>query len=374
MISFWEKSSLLQKDIVIIGSGITGLSAAACIKEMQPERGVTVIDQGILPTGASTRNAGFACFGSLSEVIDDLFTMPQQEVIDLVSMRLSGLDILKKRLGEKSIDFQQHGGYEIINEADVHYVEKINFINELLSPLFGRSVYELRDEKISSFGFSSEHIKHLVYTPFEGQLDTGKMMSKLLSYCRDLSVEFITNTPVTKLEDVGDSVSVVLQDLLILNANKVLIATNGLTETLIPNTSVKPARGLLFITAPIPKLKFKGTFHMDKGYYYFRNFNKRVILGGGRNLDFVTEQTIKPGINPLIYKQLEGILKNIILPEHPKSDINIEQTWSGVMGFNNTKKVTIEIYSPNISTAVGLGGMGVAIGSLVGQKLAKTII
>ena len=64
-LSFWEKESFLNRsDYVIIGSGIVGLSAALHLKQREKGKKVTVLERGILPSGASTKNAGFACIGS----------------------------------------------------------------------------------------------------------------------------------------------------------------------------------------------------------------------------------------------------------------------------------------------------------------------
>ena len=64
MLSFWEKQSFLEYDYILIGSGLVGLSAASCIKEKHPDKSVLVLERGIFPSGASTKNAGFACFGA----------------------------------------------------------------------------------------------------------------------------------------------------------------------------------------------------------------------------------------------------------------------------------------------------------------------
>jgi hypothetical protein len=66
----------------------------------------------MLPHGASTKNAGFACFGSISEIIDDLKSH-SEEVYQLVTKRLEGLRLLRKRLGDEAIDFKPYGGYEL---------------------------------------------------------------------------------------------------------------------------------------------------------------------------------------------------------------------------------------------------------------------
>ena len=72
-LSYWEKNTFFTEiDVTIIGSGIVGLHAAIYLKLMRPQLKVVVVDRGFLPYGASTRNAGFACFGSVSELLDDL--------------------------------------------------------------------------------------------------------------------------------------------------------------------------------------------------------------------------------------------------------------------------------------------------------------
>ena len=93
-----------------------------------------------------------------------------------------------------------------------------------------------------------------------------------------------------------------------------IVATNGFTRDLIRQLKVFPARNQVLVTAPIEGLKVKGTFHYDKGYYYFRNIDNRILLGGGRNLAFGKERTVEFGTTPLIRAALTKILKRHILP------------------------------------------------------------
>ena len=72
-LSYWEQKEWLQNiDFTIVGSGIVGLSTAVFLKKRFPKSKILVLEKGILPQGASTKNAGFACFGSLSEILEDL--------------------------------------------------------------------------------------------------------------------------------------------------------------------------------------------------------------------------------------------------------------------------------------------------------------
>jgi len=86
--SYWElKTWFSNIDFTIVGSGIVGLNCALELKKNHPKARVLILEKGMLPQGATTKNAGFACFGSLSELIDDLQSHSPEEVFDLVSKR-----------------------------------------------------------------------------------------------------------------------------------------------------------------------------------------------------------------------------------------------------------------------------------------------
>ena len=113
-LSYWEiKSWLSNIDYTIIGSGIVGLNCSLRLREKFPKSKILIIEKGSLPSGASTKNAGFACFGSVSEILDDLKNHSTDEVVTLVKKRTEGLRYLRKLLGDNNIDYKQHGGYEI---------------------------------------------------------------------------------------------------------------------------------------------------------------------------------------------------------------------------------------------------------------------
>ena len=105
-LSYWEKHTWLTNiDVAIIGSGIVGLSCALTLKQRNPKLKVVVFEKGMLPSGASTKNAGFACFGSISEILDDLKTHTEDEVLNLVQARVNGLQLLRTTLGDTEIDY-----------------------------------------------------------------------------------------------------------------------------------------------------------------------------------------------------------------------------------------------------------------------------
>ena len=140
-LSYWEyKSWFSQVDYTVVGSGIVGLHAALRLRERFPQAKILVLEKGVLPEGASTKNAGFACFGSLSELLDDLCSHSEDEVINLVQKRWNGLQLLRKNLGDAAIDFTPHGCYELFLQSDEnsfhHCLARYPFINALFRPFF----------------------------------------------------------------------------------------------------------------------------------------------------------------------------------------------------------------------------------------------
>jgi glycine/D-amino acid oxidase-like deaminating enzyme len=368
-LSYWEiKNWFTNVDYTVVGSGIVGLHAALRLRERFPTSKIIVLEKGVLPQGASTKNAGFACFGSLSEIIDDLKSHSEEEVINLIQKRWEGLKLLRKRIGDEKLDFKPFGGYELfLKEHESDYSECINklpFINEILKPLFKADVYS---KEMDRFGFNGT-VESLIFNPFEGQIDTGNMMQELLKQAAANAILILNQQKVTSFHDNGTNVEVALEDFLF-KTKKLLFATNGFASELTKG-EVKPARAQVLITQPIPNLHIKGTFHFDKGYYYFRNFGDRILFGGGRNLDFQGEATDEFGETQIIQNHLEMLLKEVILPNQ---EFQIDHRWSGIMGLGASKNPIVEAISNNVFCGVRLGGMGVAIGSLIGTELADLI-
>ena len=369
-LSYWEfKNWFTDIDFTIVGSGIVGLHCALTLRERFPNSKILILEKGILPQGASTKNAGFACFGSISEIIDDLKSNSEEEVVALIQKRWQGLQLLRKNLGDATIDFKPYGGYELflMNDESTYKdcLQKLSFINDLLKPVFKNDVFA---KEIDRFAFQGIQ-ESAIFNPFEAQIDTGKMMNALLQKAIIQNILILNQVEVTSHQEKNNGVEVALSDFSFVT-KKLLFATNGFASQLTKN-QVKPARAQVLITEPIPNLDIKGTFHIDKGYYYFRNIDDRILLGGGRNLAFETETTTEFGQTELIQNRLEELLKEVILPN---TDFKIAHRWSGIMGLGSTKKPMVEQLSENVYCGVRLGGMGVAIGSLIGRELADLVL
>jgi gamma-glutamylputrescine oxidase len=370
-VSIWEKESFYApKDVIIIGSGLAGLWCAWYLKKKKPGLSVTIVDRGIIPTGASTRNAGFACFGSLSELLHDIEQNGADKMLSLVEMRYRGLQRIQKVFGKKQIDFERCGGYELFTGEDQLLEEKMDGLNKLLrSVVTEKNAFRLSDKKIRKFGF--DHITHLAENKAEGYLHPGKLCQLLLRAVQSQGVTVLSAIEVSGFEKTGGQVTCYTNQHITLKADKVIVCTNAFSKQLLPELDIVPARGQVLVTAPIKNLAFKGTFHYQEGFYYFRNLGQRILLGGARNTAFEEEATAEMMTTEKIQSNLEHFLSHYLIPGIP---YQITDRWSGIMGMGSEKMPIVKEVSPQIFCAVRMSGMGVALTPVIGEKMAEMVI
>ncbi|MBU2020525.1 MAG: FAD-binding oxidoreductase [Bacteroidetes bacterium] len=371
MISFWEKKAFFDNpEFVVVGSGIVGMTAAYFLRQKNPDSKIIVVDGAPFSNAASFKNAGFACFGSAGELFSDYKSAGKESSLITLKKRFDGLSALNDLIDFKKIDYQKCGSWEMFDlenkgafEQTNHFLEEINTdLNFLLNE---KDTFRVDHRVKDQFNFSG--LPFAIHNRLEGSLDVAKLNLELIQLLAVNHIPILRNLPVIKFQecDTHVTVSTALVDF---NCKKLILATNGFSKTILPELEIKPARAQVLITKPIPNLKVKGTFHMNNGFDYFRNVDDRILIGGGRNINLKGEETDQFELTDEIQNHLEGLLKNNILP-HKKFEI--EHRWSGIMGVGETKSPLLGNYSKNISYGIRLGGMGVAIGTLVGKELAE---
>ena len=374
MVSIWEKESFFAPyDVLIAGSGFVGLWSAYYLKKSHPKRRIAILDKGFIPTGASTRNAGFACFGSLSEVIFDARTMGVDKTLELVEMRFKGLERIQKHFAAKMIDFDLCGGYELYDHSDKipteQLKENIEYINSLFIPITGtKKTYKITDENIGHFGFGNT--SHMVKNSLEGYLHSGKLVQALLQMVQGMGVQVFTHADIRGFEKDGEMIQLFTNQPYCFQTKQLLICTNAFTKDLLPDSDIVPARGQVLLTSPIENLPWRGTFHSDEGFYYFRNLGHRVLLGGARNKAFEAEETTDMNTSEFIQDQLERYLEEVVLPKY-KGTYTIDHRWAGIMAMGSEKMPIIKEVQSDIFCAVRMSGMGVALAPVVGKRVAE---
>lgn len=366
--SWWDRT-MLQADVVVIGGGIIGVSTAIDIIERDPSTKVMLLERDLVPSGASSRNAGFACVGSASEIYHDVNLLGSDAALGIIEQRRSGLALLRQRLGDEGLALESCGAHEIFTE---HHpaLDALDQLNDLLRPLFDDTFFSRCDDRIGHFGFGTTHA--LIHTPFEGIINSGRMMDSLWGMAAAAGVRIRTGCAVTSIEGGRIDVRTPNGQRTVV-AERIVIATNAWPIVVdgVPRDEYVPARGQILVTSPVDDLRLHGSYHMDEGYVYFRSLGGRVLLGGARNLDVIAEQTFSMVTTSTIQDRLEQLLDTVILPG---LDYTIDHRWAGIMGFSHDKRPHIERYSPHVIRAFGCNGMGVAIGSTIARQAAAMVV
>lgn len=362
-LSYWEHTSWPGNiDHLVIGAGLTGLQVAIALKERFPKHSVVVTERAPWSQGASLKNAGFACFANCGELIDDLMHSSEDEVIELAGKRYQGLMELRTKYGENNIGYSEQGSHEFFDGSNrdqlTQCLDALGKINTLMYEATGEDqVFQYRSNSpLSSF-------EGVIANRLEGQLDTGLLYRSIYDYALACGVKIFGGMEYVTHEK-GKAIFKGLE----LSTANIYLCTNGFAQGI---EDVVPARGQVLCTKVVKGLKYRGLGMYDRGYYYWRNVHGRILLGGARNMDVEGEQTTQFGENNKVMFELERFLYEKLVDR----DVDIEYKWSGIMGMGTTqkKKPLIKALEPGVFIAARLGGMGVALSSVVAKELVALV-
>lgn len=368
MYSYWENKYWFEiYDYIIVGAGIVGLTSALMLKRRLPDSNILFLERNAIPQGASTKNAGFSCFGTVGEIVDDLKSMSESEVIKTIKLRYEGLQLLKELHTPNSIDYTSNGGYEMFDSEENFGAlnSEVAKVNELVEAAIGiKKVFQvIKSPKHFNFYTSC------IYNAYEAQLNPVLMVKSLISMARDLGIQLGFGFDVDSYTVEGDNYLLRINNELLVRGKNLLLTTNAFVKNLLADLDVVPARNQVLVSEPIPDLKVKGTYHFDKGYVYFRDIDNRLLIGGARNIAPESEMTADFGPNASIEKHLVEFAERHILDQKLK----IAYKWSGIIATGSTKNPIVRKINSGLYTAVRLGGMGVAIGSKTASQLVDLV-
>ncbi|MDG2041838.1 MAG: FAD-dependent oxidoreductase [Bacteroidia bacterium] len=367
--SYWEKEYLISpSDYLIVGMGLVGLQTAINLKEKCPKAIVTVIDRHGWGLGASTRNAGFGCFANISEILDDLKNDTIKNVYETISKRYHGLIKLRKKFGDDNIDYQSKGSIEIFthkNKNELHEaIDSLQGINTILSQeLDLKRVFTYKNNN------SLPNVIGTIHNDYEGQLNTGKLYHTIYKYAQNLGINLLGGLEVLNWESNAE-ITIFTRQQINLRTKNLILCTNAFTPNLV-DEDISPCRGQIIVSEKMEQLPIEGLYHYDNGYYYWRDIDDRILLGGARNYDSIGETTNKIETSDVIISELKRFMEKQITGK----PVAIECQWSGIMGMGKSKQKIpiIKKIEPHVYVAARLGGMGVALSASVAEDIQKLL-
>jgi gamma-glutamylputrescine oxidase len=364
--SLWEDTLWQNCDIAIIGGGFLGMWTALRLKESSPHLQIHIYERDTFGLGASSRNAGFSCFGTVGELVSDSHTSSFEQAASVVADRYNGLqDILQfARTYGINIDYEPSGGFEMLKEHEMDALRvHLPVVNEVLENTLGISgIFHTATMSELDLPFNSTY--SMIVNPHEGGVNSARILDGLEQVVQKLGVRVFHGMSVKTIEGNTLKLDNGLREFET-KANTVIVAMNSFANQLI-DVNVVPGRGQI-IWCDNLDLKFKGIFHFDEGFYYFRTVgDNQLIMGGARNLDMHTEESHDFCANEKIINHLLDFVHN----ELNIKNFSIKKNWQGIMGFTPDKQPVIKEISPNVWHLHACNGMGVAMTPTIARRFS----
>jgi glycine/D-amino acid oxidase-like deaminating enzyme len=367
--SFAGKSLPEKTDVLIIGSGYTGMTAAIGLRQAGAH--VALIDSMPLATAASARTGGQALTG-LSEGVSVMKkTIGPEKLQRLFSESLEALNIVEHVVAEGKIDcfFTRCGHLEVA--AKPSHFERLKKEQETLFNQFDHRTILIPPENMEA-EIGSHRYHGALLDPLSGGVHPGKYIAGLARMANQCGVDLHERVEAKNIE-VRNGRFLVKTDTGVVSAEQVVVATNGYSGNLVPwlYRRVIPVESMIIATEELPPEIAKPLipngrmiFDTKNLLFYFRLSpdGKRLLFGGRLKSakKSMRENAIFMRRNLLqVYPQLE--------------QVGIEYAWSGNVAITWDRLPHIGRQN-GIYYAMGYCGHGVALASYLGRKLSEMIL
>jgi len=349
---------------LIIGSGYTGLSTARVLSKAG--EGVTVLDQNCIGWGASSRNGGMATPG----LKQDIYKIYKKYGIDYArefwKASLDAIDLLEEIITEEKIECDwSRDGHIALACKQSHYNKLPDYANWIQQELGHKKKIVPKEEIHSEIG--SDFYFGGLSDEVSGGLHPSKFVNGLATSLISLGVILCENTKVISIKKLGSYYEVITPKGTI-KAGRVVVATNGYTDNLVPklNPKVFPVGSYIIVSEPLTKdlqkkLSPKGRMFYDSKWFinYFRLTPDGRMLWGGRN-DLSTDLDLQESAE-ILSKEVRSVF-----PELKK--VQFTNTWTGKLG------ITFDLMPhigqvDGIHYAFGYGGHGLSIATYLGTEM-----
>lgn len=355
-------------DLVVVGSGYTGLNAA--LVAARGGRSVLVLDAEAPGFGCSTRNGGQISTSvkpSLAKLTARFGEKTARAIRGTGAEALAWLGAFVEREGF-DCDFERKGRFHAAHTPQ-HY-EALVREGEVLRKEGIETFAVPRAEQRRELGSDAYH-GGLVY-PQHCAINPGKYHRALMLAALEAGVEIAGNCRVTGIVREGQSFEVQTVKGPV-KARDVLVATNGYTDASMPwlRRRVIPIGSYIIATEELPQAVVDRLFPTGRIasdtckvlYYYRASPDRRRILFGGR--------VSASEMDPLVSAPLLRAAMCRIFPDLQAAAIT--HAWSGYVAYSFDELAHAGCHD-GIYYALGYCGSGVSMASFLGMKAGQKIL
>ena len=386
--SYWESTikhedkfktldTNMRANIVVIGGGYTGLSCALSLVEKHNED-VVLLEAGHIGWGSSGRNAGFCCIPPAKMSVQKMFKKyGRKETQNFFQNTIEGSYFTKNIIKEYNIDCDLTGDSNFEVAPHPSYFESIKEEAKTYKNEFGIETEVFTKEEFNQIGHGgNEQFGAMSYKPGFA-INPLKFLIGLANAANQAGVKIFQKSKVTKIEKINGKYKIISNDHII-NANKVVMATNGFyKDDIFPklNNLILPVISNIIITRPLTDEEINSHNFITRNpvlnirnllFYYRLLKDKRFLFGARGDLIGSEASSLEKS------KQMEKQMKNVF-PNW--SNVNIDFHWRGLVAVTTKFSPSIgKLDDDEIYYSFGYQANGVNTAPWSGNQLAKLIV
>jgi len=355
-------------DVLVIGSGYTGLHAA--LQTARGGRNTLVIDKHEPGHGCSTRNGG-QISTSIKPSLDKLSRkFGKTQALAIRQEGRTALNWIEEFLLEEKIDadFMRCGRFHAAHTPKHH-------------KSLARDAARLNSEGIDAYMVSRVDQRAEIGTdtyhggvvfPHHASLNPGKYHAGLLQSVLNSGAQVSGHTQALSIEKTSTGFSVVTSKGSV-DARNVVVATNGYTGGLTPwlQRRVIPIGSYIIATEPLSPALMDELFPTNRiisdtcrvVYYYRPSPDRTRVLFGGR----VTAGETDTGTSAnLLHKDMCRIFPSL-------EDTSVTHSWSGTVAYSFDEMMHTGVHN-GVHYSMGYCGSGVSMASYLGMRLGQKVL
>jgi glycine/D-amino acid oxidase-like deaminating enzyme len=365
---FAPLESDLDAEVLVVGGGITGITLAYTLADQGAMVGV--LDAGELAGEASGRNAGFLLAAPAEPYAERIALWGRdgaRAVLHIGRRTHQRLRQLVQTLGIEC-EYQQTGSLRLTRTS-----EETEDLRSSL-PELRHDGFPMREipllEAVPAHAVDAFHAAFEV--PEDGQLEPVRFLHGLAEAAIKKGARLHPRSAVQSARWQGGLWELPVNGH-VARARTLVLATNAYTPRLLPNLAalIQPRRGQMIATVPLEETITTRPTYAHWGYHYWRQTpDRRLVMGGWREVDFDNEQTLENGVTDKVQSAIEAGLETLV-----GRPVEIAHRWSGAMGFSRDGRPLVGWLdaSHHLAICAGFTGHGLGLAAACTQDLAELL-
>jgi glycine/D-amino acid oxidase-like deaminating enzyme len=355
-------------DVVVVGAGYTGLSAARTLARAGAD--VLVVERERVGWGASSRNAGQVLTGLRLDPASLVARHGQTRARELFDAACAAVARLEAIVETEAIDCQYERVGHIQAASTRAHFDAFRQEQELLARVFDHRVHLVsRAEQRSELG--SDTYYGLMVDERSGALNPARYVHGLAAAAMRVGAAVAPGVAVTQVRRASDRWMVATSSGMV-HARDVLFATNGYTDTAAPSLRRRfvPIGSYIIVTTSLTAdaaasllPRRRTAFDSRHFLHYFRLTPDRRLLFGGRAEFSRPDPEATRRAAKILRRDLERVFPQV-------AGIAIDYAWGGSVAFTRDQMPRAGMLDGTYY-AGGYCGHGIAMATYLGEQIAR---